>query len=108
MPENTFNIAEKAFNLMIACIEKYPNIERIVIFGSRARGTANKYSDVDLCVYGDATYNLKHELDDLSIIYICDVVFWNEVKDLPIAQHILRDLKIFWENPNFANTLKAA
>ncbi len=31
------------------------NVEKVALFGSRAKGTFKKYSDIDLVLYGDVT-----------------------------------------------------
>ena len=31
----------------------FPNVKKVLIFGSRARGDYKKYSDIDLAVFGE-------------------------------------------------------
>ena len=51
--------------------------ERIILFGSRAKGTATERSDIDIAVSGVAScdiYELQEELEDIPTLYTIDLV----------------------------------
>ncbi|MTV47390.1 nucleotidyltransferase domain-containing protein [Heliobacillus mobilis] len=58
--------------------QKYA-IDKIVLFGSRARGESHRTSDIDLAVYPLPEFNLtghlSSDLDDLDTLLKIDVVF---------------------------------
>ena len=74
--------------------QRYP-IERIVLFGSRARGDNKMVSDIDLAVFPmsgfDKRGSLTSELDDLDTLLKIDVVFHDESLDLRLLENILRE-----------------
>jgi predicted nucleotidyltransferase len=41
------------FSDMIQAVQKRTDLKAVILFGSRARGTPNKYSDYDLVLIGD-------------------------------------------------------
>ena len=43
---------------IITAIEKFPEVEAIVIFGSRAKGNFKKASDIDLAVKGKSVTDI--------------------------------------------------
>jgi predicted nucleotidyltransferase len=47
--------------LILSAIKMFPEIEQVILFGSRAKGTYKKGSDVDLAIKGQGalTVNLK-------------------------------------------------
>ncbi|OAG26930.1 nucleotidyltransferase family protein [Thermodesulfatator autotrophicus] len=59
--------------------------EKIILFGSQAKGTARLGSDFDLVVVGKASLDfrserkLKEELDRIAGLYTVDLLFWNKI-----------------------------
>ncbi len=75
-------------------------IDRVVIFGSRARHDCNPKSDIDICVYSvqmsEKEFNkLKYEIDQLPILFNIDIVHFEKVND-KLKDNILRDEKLFF------------
>jgi len=71
---------------------KYPDLESVVLFGSRATGTATARSDVDLATTGMrsryALGRLRLDLEDLDIPQRCDVVSLEGITQEPLRRHI--------------------
>ena len=70
----------------------HPEITRVAIFGSRAKGTACASSDIDLAVYGPTEAltieALALELDELPLPYKYDVKAGAAIRHEPLRQHI--------------------
>ena len=84
-----------------------PGVERVWIFGSRARGNARDHSDVDLAVDApelgsDGFYALQHRLEALPTLHKLDVVHWQTVTEPVFRTEIESGRKIFWEPPRYA------
>ena len=65
-----------------ATFAKSEHIERVVLYGSRAKGNFKPFSDVDITLFGDAiTYDdlvqLKMDIDDLLLPYQFDISLFN-------------------------------
>ena len=50
---NTYGISEKSYFLLLNTFSKYPEIEEVILFGSRAKGNYKKGSDIDLAIKGE-------------------------------------------------------
>lgn len=83
-------------------LEHYPAISKVVIFGSRAKGTHNKGSDIDLCLFAQNIDNtvltaLENELDDLLLPYEIDLCLFDQIRNPALKDHIQRVGLIFFE-----------
>lgn len=87
---------------VINLFSRYQHIERVLIFGSRARGCHKPFSDVDLCIEGkdvtnDDIVSLKWQIDDLLLPYCFDLLMRQDVKNEELLSHIDREGKVIYE-----------
>ncbi len=81
----------------------HPEIEEIIIFGSRAMGNFRTGSDVDLGVRGEnVTYrtvsSLRTELNEESLLpYKFDVLDASNLSNKELADHIRSFGRILWK-----------
>jgi len=100
---NPFGIYEQSFRLMLESVKKFPEIEKAVIFGSRAMGNYKKGSDIDLAIFGrqvnfDITSRLSGLLnEELPIPYYTDVINFNTIESEELKQHILKKGKVLYK-----------
>lgn len=83
----------------IAQIAEEEQAERVVLFGSRARGEAAPKSDIDLAVWGCPDFpTLKDRLDnELWSLLELDVVNMNESTSSELLKEIERDGRLIYE-----------
>jgi len=72
---------------------KYPHIEKIVLFGSRARGDFQPTSDIDLCIFGTEETATKFsviawEIEEIETYYSFDVLFFPFITNEKLRQEI--------------------
>ena len=97
---DTFGIGP-VLDMLIKVFTRYPHIDKVVLFGSRARGDYKRTSDIDLCIYGDmltkrCRYDIRDEIEELETFYSFDVVFFDELeKDLFIKSIIKDQITIY-------------
>ena len=75
--ENKFGIKEKSYQEMLEVFKQIPEIEQVILFGSRARGDYKKTSDIDLAVKFNASDKkllLIHKLEEINCILKIDVL----------------------------------
>ena len=81
-------------------IFKNYNIQKVIIFGSRAKGNYKPYSDIDLAFIGDIDFNTKLEIlekiDDLLLPYKVDFIDFDKIKNINLKNHIKRVGKVFY------------
>lgn len=74
---------------------KYPEVHRVLIFGSRAKGNYREGSDIDLAVEGEnidrhLLMHIQADIQDLGLLYGVDLLDLNKYKDEPIGEHVRR------------------
>lgn len=96
-----FGLYPNSYKKILSIFNKYENIEKVIIYGSRAKGDYKEGSDIDLTLIGDLSYNdvikLKHDLEDSSIPYLVDLSIFKELKTESLLEHIKRVGKVFYE-----------
>ncbi len=87
-------------------LSHYPEVQKAIIYGSRAKGNFKKGSDIDLTLIGDNNLNTKilrkimEEIDDLLLPYIVDLSLYRDITDPAVQDHIIRIGKTFYERNN--------
>jgi len=88
--------SERELSQIRDIISEVPCIEEVILFGSRAKGCADRGSDVDLVVKGRAIteekiFRLYEKLSEESNLpYFFDVVDYASLEDGPLKAHIDR------------------
>lgn len=77
----------------------FPDIERILLFGSRIRGDHSKTSDIDLAVYttGDLSEFIYCLETDVTTLLEFDVTAMNQVEDDFFKEHVEKEGQIIYE-----------
>lgn len=90
MIENNLKLQlEEIFN-------KYSEIDKVLLFGSRARGD-NKYnSDVDLCIIGESLSHLtlakiNMDINEIDTHLSFDVLAFNELSKEELIKNVIRE-----------------
>ena len=69
---------------------KNNSVTKVILFGSRAKGTALERSDIDIAVCGTKDNGkLREELEDITTLYTIDVVDMDECGN----ELLLEDIK---------------
>lgn len=97
-----FGLSDTVIEDIRRVFRKHENIQKVLIFGSRAKDTYHNGSDIDLAAIGDGlTYNqlmdIAIQLEDLGLLYKIDVLDYQKQKGTPIGAHIDRVGQIFYQ-----------
>ena len=90
---------EKLYAFIAALGEKY-HAEKILLFGSRARGDNRERSDIDLAIYGMPEENRARfwfDIDDLPTLLKFDLVHVTELTDAELVENIEKDGVVLYE-----------
>ena len=103
--QNRFGLPLASIEKIHAVLQRYTAIEQVIIYGSRAKGTAEAGSDIDLTVIGDdftpqQLIELEMELDDLLLPYQIDLSRLPEIENRDLVDHIQRVGKPFYRPLN--------
>src|SRR5437588_6571827 len=89
-----FGLEDKVVNRIIAVLQKFPEVDEVIIYGSRAKGNYKPGSDIDLTVKGNLDQRLLNkidiELDDLLLPYTFDLSVYSHIKNENLLDHIER------------------
>lgn len=96
-----FGLPDKTIEAINNLFASFKEIDKVKIFGSRARGDFKRGSDIDLALFGEINEKLlRHitsELDELPTPYKFDVVNYNDIENTTLRQNIDNDGKIFFQ-----------
>ncbi len=96
-----FGLKEHHIEALNSCFVKYPRIEKVLIYGSRAIGTYKNGSDIDLTIVGDFQYDdllsLEVQLDDLLLPYKIDLSVLSQISNKDLIDHIHRQGKVLYQ-----------
>ena len=84
----------------IAALGEKFNADKIVLFGSRARGDNHERSDIDLAVYGmpkNDQSGFWWEIDDLPTLLKFDIVYITADTDAGLLNNIEKDGVVLYE-----------
>ena len=108
-----FGLKETTIQKICGVFADYPQVEKAVIYGSRAKGNYKNGSDIDLTLYGgkDLTLNILYkilrEIDDLLLPYTIDLSIFHDLSDPDFIEHIQRVGMVFYKREP-RKVLKAA
>lgn len=96
-----FGLAKSHYQSIVEILTRYKKIEKVLIFGSRAKGTAKPYSDFDLAVFAPTMSSsefsaLWNALDDLPLIFKLDILHWDSLSNIQLKDKILKEGKYFY------------
>lgn len=97
-----FGLSKKQLHLILSVINKFEEIEKALIFGSRSRGTNKPGSDIDVALVGDKLNSLlinrvSSALDDLPLPFLFDMINYNEIKNELLKKKIDAEAKLLFE-----------
>ncbi|HBA88554.1 MAG TPA: hypothetical protein DCZ75_11415 [Geobacter sp.] len=90
-----FGLKESTIDKISSVFRSYPQIEQVVLYGSRAMGNCRNGSDIDLTIVGsEVTHSLQlqieNNLDDLLLPYKIDLSLLHEIDNADLIDHIRR------------------
>jgi predicted nucleotidyltransferase len=96
---------------IVTALAHYPEIEKAVLYGSRAKGNYRTGSDIDLTLFGDRLNHtllmrLENELDDLLLPYKFDLSLFADLTHAELIDHIRRVGVVFYEKKPMADGVK--
>ncbi len=96
-----FGLSDDVIEKMQQVFAQFPNIEQIIVFGSRAKGNYKEGSDIDLALKGTSLnlktlQSLELKLDELYLPYKIDMVIYDTIANDALKEHIDRVGMVFY------------
>ncbi len=100
-----FGLKPAVIGNMNAVFSQYPAVEQVILYGSRAKGTYKRGSDIDLCLVGAGLtmpilLNIDNALDDLLLPYKIDLSVRAHIDNADLLEHINRVGIAFYRRDN--------
>jgi uncharacterized protein len=100
-----FGLKASTIEKIVTLLRQFPEIDRAVLYGSRAKGNYRPGSDIDLTLIGDGITHqhltrLAGQLDDLLLPYSFDLSIFHRIEDPAMIDHIQRIGIVFYERPS--------
>lgn len=101
-----FGLPETTIEKIRTTLARHPEVEKALLYGSRAKGNWKNGSDIDLTLVGgpDVTmkvlYRIMDEMDDLLLPYTFDLSIFNQINDPDVVDHIRRVGVVLYEREN--------
>lgn len=91
-----FGLSKYTLAQLSEVLVRNPKVEKVLIYGSRAKGTEKPGSDIDLAIFAPDMDRhefsaLWSELDDLPIVFKLDVVHFDALDEGTLKQAIASD-----------------
>lgn len=89
-------ISEKLKLELENIFSEYEEIEKVLLFGSRARDDYRVNSDVDICLFGKSITHLilakvSMDVDELNTPLSFDILSFNEITKVELIDNILKE-----------------
>ncbi|MCO5250369.1 MAG: nucleotidyltransferase domain-containing protein [Candidatus Kapabacteria bacterium] len=97
-----FGLENNVIAAINSVFEKIPEVEEVIIYGSRAKGNYRAGSDIDLTLIGkDLDYSIltkiNIEIEELHLPYLFDISIFHKIKSTDLIEHINRVGEVFYE-----------
>ncbi len=97
-----YGLSDKEFDEMTAIFSKCKNLEKVILYGSRAKGNYKKFSDVDITLEGDNLtladlFRIQDLLYESDLPYMFDVSIFSKITNPDLIDHIRRKGIVIWE-----------
>lgn len=97
-----YGLTDEQWGKIRSVMATNPKIDRVVLYGSRAKGNYKPFSDVDITLVGN---ELTHEdlnriilaIDDLLLPYQFDISIFHQLKNEALIDHINRRGIVIYE-----------
>jgi predicted nucleotidyltransferase len=91
---NRFGLSAGERELICGVLRRHPEVSEAKIFGSRAKGSFQPASDIDLALWGGLSQadlnTIAGELEELPLPYTFDVQAYDAIRHPPLREHVDR------------------
>jgi uncharacterized protein len=97
-----YGLSDQTIKKILSVLSKYPEVDKAVLYGSRAKGNFKQGSDIDLTLYGNGLplpilHKIENDLDDLLLPYKIDLSIFEQIADPEVVGHIQRVGVLFYD-----------
>ena len=104
-----YGLKKETLKAIHQAIAKIGTINKVVLYGSRAKGNYRNGSDIDITLIGkeltlaNSIYPLMDELEELYLPYTFDISIFDHIDNENLVEHINRVGKLFYKKEKQQN-----
>ena len=97
-----YGLSDQTLNTLNEIFQKYPGIEAVLLYGSRAKGNFRNGSDIDLTIKAADNFSfsdllkISGDFDDSNLPYLVDVSVYERLSNDSLKAHIDRVGKVLY------------
>lgn len=96
-----FGLDDWSLSQLTAMVKRFPQIDKVVIYGSRANGAFKNYSDIDLAIYAPSMTDEQFAaffvaIESLPLLYKFDILRMETLRNASLHQKIETEGKTFF------------
>ena len=96
-----FGLKPETIDKINSVFIKYPEVEQVIIYGSRAKGNYRNGSDIDITLKGKDLNDkirskISWDIDDLNTPYLFDISIFDQLNSPDLEEHIERVGQVFY------------
>lgn len=97
-----FGLSEQTLNKIHSVLIQYPQVEKVVLYGSRARDDYRNGSDIDLTLFGGeeltqtVVSQIAIDLDDQLLPYTIDLSIFKNIQNPDMIKEIEQVGQVFY------------
>lgn len=98
-----FGLSENHRKIINSVFDKYPQIKKVVVYGSRAKGNYRAGSDIDMTIVEDEKIpfdillKIVNDFDDSMLPFLVDISVFSNLTNPDLVEHIKRNGKVIYE-----------
>lgn len=101
IPEDKCGLSFSVQDQLTHVFQKYSQIEKVILYGSRAKGNYRAGSDIDITIVApkmdlSGLLQIQNEIDDLLLPYKMDISLFHQIDNANLLDHIQRVGAIFY------------
>ena len=97
-----YGLSDAVIEQLCSVFAQFPEVERAVLYGSRAKGNYKPGSDIDLTLFGEALTpkncaTIADAMDELLLPYTIDLSVFADLDNADLREHIERVGLVFYQ-----------
>lgn len=104
---NEFGLSDKSMEIIRGIYSQFPQIESVILYGSRAKGNFKPGSDIDMTIVADPTFDfsalakVNAMFHESSLPYLYDISDFSKLTNPDLIEHIKRCGKVIYGEEKF-------
>ncbi len=100
--QENLGLSDRDMRTLRGILERYPAVQSVFIFGSRAKGSSYKGSDIDLAIMNEGVSDtiiaqMKADFRESTLPYFVDVINYPALRHPELKSHIDRVGRPFYQ-----------